>query len=107
MLYNFKNTKTFRLGTQYMFNDMVAGRIGAYYDESPYTDDKFIPETPSFDSYVMTAGLGLKFNKLGVDLAAAYAMPKSRSVNNQLLSFYGQAKAQAFYFGLGLSYNAF
>lgn len=104
---NFKNTKTFRLGTQYAFTDMIAARLGWYYDESPYSDENFIPETPSFDSYVVTAGLGFKFNKLGVDLAGAYAMPQSRSVNNAYYNFYGQAKAKAFYFGLGLSYNAF
>ena len=104
---NFKNTKTFRLGTQYMFNDMIAGRLGAYYDESPYSNENFIPETPSFNSYVITAGLGFKFNKLGVDIAGAYAMPQSRQVNNTYYNFVGQAKAKAYYFGLGLSYNAF
>ncbi|KFC23843.1 OmpP1/FadL family transporter [Epilithonimonas lactis] len=104
---NFKNTKTFRVGTQYMVTDMIAARLGWYYDESPYSDENFIPETPSFDSYVVTAGLGFKFNKLGVDLAGGYAMPQSRNVNNSYNSFYGQAKAKAFYFGLGLSYNAF
>ena len=34
---NFHNTKTFRLGTQYMFTEKFAGRLGYYYDESPYT----------------------------------------------------------------------
>ena len=104
---NFKNAKTFRVGTQYMINDMIAARAGWYYDESPYSDENFIPETPSFDNYVVTAGVGLKFNKLGVDLSGAYAMPQSRNVNNAYNSFYGQAKAKVFYFGLGLSYNAF
>lgn len=104
---NFRNTKTFRLGTQYMLTDKIAGRLGAYYDESPYTDDKFLPETPSFDSYVITAGLGFKLNKFGVDLAGAYAMPQSRTVANSNLGFYGQAKAKAFYFGLGFTYNPF
>lgn len=104
---NFKNAKTFRLGTQYLVSDMIAARIGAYYDESPYTDANFIPETPSFNSYVLTAGLGFKFNKLGVDIAGAYAMPQSRDVKNTYNNFIGQAKAKAYYFGLGFSYNAF
>ena len=67
----------------------------------------FIPETPSFDNYVITGGVGFKFNKLGVDLSGAYAMPESRTFNNPNLNFAGQAKADVFYFGLGLSYNAF
>lgn len=104
---NFKNAKTFRLGTQYMITDKIAGRLGAYYDESPYEDENFIAETPSFDSYVITAGLGIKLKQFGIDIAGGYAMPQSRKVNNQYLGFYGQAKAKALYFGLGLSYNPF
>lgn len=104
---NFKNTSSVRLGTQYAFTDMIAGRLGWYYDQSPYADKDFIPETPSFDNYVITGGIGLKFNKLGVDISGAYAMPKSRTFNNAYYNFAGQAKAKVFYFGLGLSYNAF
>lgn len=104
---NFKNTSSVRVGTQYIFNDMIAGRLGWYYDQTPYADKDFIPETPSFDNYVITGGIGLKFNKLGVDISGAYAMPKSRTFNNAYYNFAGQAKANVFYFGLGLSYNAF
>lgn len=104
---NFKNTSSVRVGTQYTFTDMIAGRLGWYYDQSPYADKDFIPEIPSFDNYVITGGIGLKFNKLGVDISGAYAMPKSRTFNNAYYNFAGQAKADVFYFGLGLSYNAF
>ena len=104
---NFKNAKTFRIGTQYMLTDKLAGRLGYYFDESPYEDKYFIPETPSFDASVVTAGLGYKFGKLGVDLAAALSFPEARKVNNDFLSFRGQAKAKAMYLGLGLTYNAF
>ena len=104
---NFKNAKTFRIGTQYMLTDKLAGRLGYYFDESPYEDKYFIPETPSFDASVVTAGLGYKFGKLGVDLAAALSFPEARKVNNDYLSFRGQAKAKAMYLGLGLTYNAF
>jgi long-chain fatty acid transport protein len=104
---NFKNAKTFRIGTQYMLTDKLAGRLGYYFDESPYEDKYFIPETPSFDASVVTAGLGYKFGKLGVDLAAALSFPEARKVNNDFLSFRGQAKAKAMYLGLGFTYNAF
>ena len=104
---NFKNAKTFRIGTQYMLTDKLAGRLGYYFDESPYEDKYFIPETPSFDASVVTAGLGYKFGKLGVDLAAALSFPESRKVNNAYLSFRGQAKAKPMYLGLGFTYNAF
>ena len=104
---NFKNVKTFRIETQYMLTDKLAGRLGYYFDESPYEDKYFIPETPSFDASVFTAGLGYKFGKLGVDLAAALSFPEARKVNNDFLSFRGQAKAKAMYLGLGFTYNAF
>lgn len=104
---NFKNAKTFRIGTQYMLTDKLAGRLGYYFDESPYEDKYFIPETPSFDASVVTAGLGYKFGKLGVDLAAALSFPQARQVDNDFLSFRGQAKAKAMYLGLGFTYNAF
>ena len=104
---NFKNAKTFRIGTQYMLTDKLAGRLGYYFDESPYEDKYFIPETPSFDASVFTTGLGYKFGKLGVDLAAALSFPEARKVNNDYLSFRGQAKAKAMYLGLGFTYNAF
>lgn len=105
---NFQSTQTWRVGTQYQITDMIAARAGYYYDESPYTDDNFQAETPSFDSNVITAGLGIKLAKsFGVDIAGGLALPKSRAVTNANTNFYGQAKAKAYYFGLGLSYNAF
>ncbi|REC43130.1 OmpP1/FadL family transporter [Chryseobacterium pennipullorum] len=104
---NFKNSKTFRLGTQYAFTNMIYGRLGAYYDEAPYTTDHFIPETPSYDTYVITGGVGFKLKQFGIDIAGGYAMPQYRTVNNVSLGLSGQSKATAFYFGLGLSYNPF
>lgn len=105
---NWHNTKTFRVGTEYLFNDRIAGRIGYYYDESPYTDENFQAESPSFDLNVFTAGFGFKVNKaFGVDVGGGIALPKSRNVENYYSSFIGEAKAKAFFFGLGLSYNVY
>ena len=105
---NFKSTQTWRVGTQYQINDMFAARAGYYYDQSPYADKDFQAETPSFDSNVVTAGLGINVTKgFGVDIAGGIAFQKSRAVANDYNNFYGQAKAKAYYFGLGLSYNAF
>ncbi|MET0572303.1 MAG: outer membrane protein transport protein [Pedobacter agri] len=104
---NFKNAKTFRLGTQYAFTNMIYGRLGAYYDEAPYTTDNFIPETPSYDAYVVTGGVGFKLKQFGIDVAGGYAMPQYRKVNNVNIGLNGQSKARAFYFGLGFSYNPF
>ncbi|SHL39713.1 OmpP1/FadL family transporter [Chryseobacterium polytrichastri] len=104
---NFKNSKTFRLGTQYAITDKIFGRLGAYYDEAPYSDQNFIPETPSYNTYVVTGGVGFKIKQFGIDVAGGYAMPQARDVKNDYLQFYGQSKATAFYVGLGFSYNPF
>lgn len=104
---NFKNTQTWRIGTQYQFNDFIAGRLGYYYDQSPYEDKNFIPETPSFNNNVITGGVGLNFNKVKVDISGGYAFMQSRKSTNDYLGFYGQLKARAAYFGLGISYNPF
>ena len=102
---NFHNTKTYRVGTEYKFNTMFAGRLGWYYDESPYSDEWFIPETPSFDAHVITGGIGLNFGSFGADISVAKSFPKSRTFNNAYYNFAGQAKAQSLYFGLGVNYN--
>lgn len=104
---NFRSTQSWRVGTQYMVTDNFAARLGYYYDESPYSDENFIPETPSFNANVITGGIGYKWKGLGIDLSGAYNFQTPRTVNNSYLDFYGQAKAKAYYFGLGLSYNAF
>ena len=104
---NFHSTKTWRIGTQYMVTDNFAARLGYYYDESPYEDKDFIPEAPSLDANVITGGIGYKWKGLGIDLSGAYNFQTARKVDNSYYDFYGQAKAKAYYFGLGLSYNAF
>lgn len=104
---NFKSTQTYRFGTQYMVTDNVAARLGYYHDESPYTDENFIPDSPSFEANVITGGLGFKYKGVGIDLAGAYNFQTPRDVKNTYYNFLGQAKAKAYYFGLGLSYNAF
>ena len=104
---NFKSTRIYRIGTQYMLTDKLAGRLGYYYDESPYDDKDYALESPSFDANVVTGGIGYKVGKLGIDLSGAYNFMKSRAVDNDFSNFRGQAKGKAYYFGLGLSYNAF
>jgi K+-sensing histidine kinase KdpD len=45
-----------------MLTDKLAGRLGYYFDESPYEDKYFIPEIPSFDTSVITEGIGIDEN---------------------------------------------
>jgi long-chain fatty acid transport protein len=104
---NFRSTQTWRVGSQYMVKENIAARIGYYHDKSPYADVDFAPDSPSFDANVITGGFGFKYKGIGLDLSGAYNFQKTRQVNNTYYNFTGQAKAKAYYFGLGLSYNAF
>jgi long-chain fatty acid transport protein len=105
---NWKSTQTWRIGTQYMLTNSLAGRLGYYHDQSPYDNENFSAESPSFEANVITAGLGYKWKGLGIDLSGAYNFQTPRnSISNSFYNFSGQAKAKAYYFGLGLSYNAF
>ncbi|WP_392437146.1 OmpP1/FadL family transporter [Cruoricaptor ignavus] len=102
---NFHNAHTLRIGTEYQFNEKFAGRLGYYFDETPYDDEYFIPETPSFNLHVLTAGFGMNFNGFGLDAAVGMPLGEPRTVNNTYQNFVGEAKMKAIYFGLGLRYN--
>lgn len=104
---DFKDVFAFRIGTEYMVTERLAARLGYYYDESPYDDNRFIPETPSFNANVVTGGIGYKFPKISIDFSGAYSFMQSRDAKNDVIGFYGQAKSRAFYFGLGVAYNPF
>lgn len=104
---NFKNSFSLRFGTQYMITENIAGRLGYYFDESPYDDENYIPDTPSHNNNAITAGFGFKLNKFNIDIAGGYALLQKRNVNNHNYNFYGQAKAKGAFLGLGLSYNPF
>lgn len=70
---NYKNSSTYRIGTQYKANDKFTFRAGYYFDESPVQDGYFAPETPRNDSNAFTGGLTYQLNdKFGVDLSFLY-----------------------------------
>jgi long-chain fatty acid transport protein len=70
---NYKNSSTYRVGTQYKANDKFTFRAGYYFDESPVQDGYFAPETPRNDSNAFTGGLTYQLNdKLGVDVSFLY-----------------------------------
>jgi long-chain fatty acid transport protein len=104
---NFRNSNIYRVGSEYIFKNNIAARVGYYFDESPYSGLNFSPETPSFFANVITGGLGYKFNKWSVDACGSYNILRSRPVNNQNYNLEGIARGKAFTFGLGLSYNPF
>ena len=102
----FKNSRIYRIGSEYLINDKFAGRLGYYYDESPVQDMYWSPETPSTSNHALTGGVGYTVNKnILIDATAGYILGKVRDINNTDAAFYGQVRSKAVFFGLGLTYN--
>ncbi|WP_445709849.1 OmpP1/FadL family transporter [Flavobacterium sp.] len=107
---NYKNSSTYRFGTQYLANDKFTFRAGYYIDESPVQDGYFAPETPRNESMGFTGGLTYQFSeKLGVDLSFLYLhldqVDNSYDHFSDGSSFGGTYKSSVFSPGLGITYG--
>ena len=70
---NYENTVAVRLGAQYVANDFVTYRAGVYMDTPPVQMDNYNPETPSANSFGVTAGATLNPTKyMAIDLSIGY-----------------------------------
>ncbi|MBR4883389.1 MAG: outer membrane protein transport protein, partial [Bacteroidales bacterium] len=70
---NYKNTVAVRVGAEYDICDFATVRAGVYMDTPPVQMDNYNPETPSANSYGVTAGASLNPVKfLSIDLAVGY-----------------------------------
>ncbi|AWM14008.1 transporter [Flavobacterium sediminis] len=113
---NYKNSSTFRIGTQYEANDKFTFRAGWYHDQSPVQDGYFAPETPRNDSMGFTGGLTYQLNqKFGVDFSFLYLhfdqIDNSYDYSTDPISgqpnpsFGGTYKSVVFSPGLGVTYS--
>lgn len=111
---NYKNSNTFRVGTQYKANDKFVFRAGWYKDQSPVQAGYFAPETPRNDSMGYTGGLTYQITKkIGVDASFLYLHFKEINASydhytegtNSNVSFGGTYKSSVFSPGVGLTYS--
>ena len=113
---NYKNSSTYRVGTQYKANDKFTFRAGYYFDESPVQDGYFAPETPRNDSNAFTGGLTYQLSdKLGIDASFLYIHfdEIDNSYNHSTDPITGQAnpdfggtyKSVVFSPGIGITYG--
>lgn len=109
----YKNTRIYRVGTQFAATSRLDVRLGAYYDESPVKDDYLNPETPSMNKLGITAGLSFRpLDALSVDFAFSYVTGFGRDgsyTDMELLTqtprtFGGHYNTYAFMPALGVSY---
>ncbi len=110
---NYKNTSTYRVGTQYKASEKFTLRAGWYFDESPVQDGYFAPETPRNDSMGYTGGLTYQMNsKFGIDLSFLYLQfdevdnsYNHYQENGNTLPFGGTYKSVVFSPGIGITYG--
>lgn len=112
---NYEASSIYRIGAQYMVNDKLIARVGAYYDESPIQDDFFNPETPNTDNIGLTCGATYNFSeKLSLDASFIYIDGQEREsyytdTNNKGATggqnFGGKYITRSFIPGIGFHYN--
>lgn len=102
---NFKDRAVWKVGGEYQATDLLAVRLGYYFDEFVSPSEHWSPETPDTSRHGFTAGLGLNFGGFNVDAFGQYTMGVERYVHNVETGFQGDVNLSALMFGLGLSYN--
>jgi len=69
---HWKDTWQYRVGTEYKLNKMIDLRAGYYYDPSVVPDNTFDVLWPDSDKHVLSAGFGMKFERITWDFAVQY-----------------------------------
>lgn len=103
---NYKNTVAVRLGAEYVASDFVTVRAGVYMDTPPVQMDNYNPETPSANSYGVTAGATLNATKnIAVDLSVGYLRGEKTTGSYDNGSFVADYTKSAFMPGVGLRFK--
>ncbi|MCK9218486.1 MAG: outer membrane protein transport protein [Bacteroidales bacterium] len=95
-----------RIGVEYKINNMVAVRLGGYYDPSPVPTEYMNPQTPSVNETGITCGLSLYPTKgLCIDAAFLYLMGATKEGTYSPDNFAGTYRTGFNIPGIGLTYN--
>ncbi len=111
-LLNSKNPREYsnkligRIGGEYIVNDMITVRAGAYYDPSPTNKDYFNPETPSLNTFGMSAGVTIRPSEhLAIDISYLQLETQKDTRSYAPEYFTGEYKTRTIIPGIGISYN--
>ncbi|WP_299990176.1 outer membrane protein transport protein [uncultured Pontibacter sp.] len=104
---NYENAFIYRIGGEYMVNDALALRAGAYLDKTPVQDGYLTPETPDSDSRGLSAGIGYSVSEnFSIDASFLYINRKERTdAANLSGGVPGTFKAVAYIPGIGLNFK--
>ena len=102
----YENTLIYRLGAEYVLSEKLIVRAGAYYDETPISDDYVNPETPGMNKIGMSLGASYMLtNNWSVDASFLYITGVERDAGYQPANFYGTYNSRAIIPGIGITYS--
>ncbi len=102
----YENRLITRIGAQYKVNDLIAVRLGGYYDPSPVKTDYMNPQTPSTNEIGLTCGFSIyPIKGFSIDAAFLYLMGSERSGTFSPDNFAGTYNTGFSIPGIGLTYN--
>lgn len=102
---NFIDRAVWKVGGEYQATDLLALRLGYYFDEFVSPSEHWSPETPDVTRHAINGGIGLTFGGFNVDAFGQYNLGRERHVHNIESGFEGDVNVSVVVFGLGLSYN--
>jgi len=79
------NSWAYRVGAEFAATERVALRGGYFYDETPIPDNTFDANIPSANLHALTAGVGYRWDRIGVDLAYLLGLYEKRSIDRSTL----------------------
>jgi long-chain fatty acid transport protein len=84
--YNYNNAPTLRLGGEYRF-DFLAARLGVGYDWTPIPDATVDPTLPDSNRFLISAGVGTKWEMLSFDVSYLGVILTDRSIPSNNINF--------------------
>lgn len=104
---NYEDAYIYRIGGEYMLNDAVALRAGAYLDQTPVQEGYLTPETPDADSRGLSVGLGYQVSdNFSIDASFLYVNKKERTdASDKSGGIAGTYKSVAYIPGIGLNFS--
>ncbi|HZK09354.1 MAG TPA: outer membrane protein transport protein [Bacteroidales bacterium] len=102
----YSNKLIYRIGGEYIINNLITLRAGAYYDPSPTNKDYFNPETPSLNTIGLSAGLTIRPSEhLAIDISYLHLETQKDTRSYMPEYFTGEYKTRTMIPGIGISYN--
>lgn len=102
----YSNQMIYRLGGEYVVNELITVRAGAYYDPTPTNEDYFNPETPSLNTYGFSAGVTINpTENLAIDISYLHLETQKDTKSYTPEYFTGEYQTRTMIPGIGISYN--